>query len=96
VRVIWSTTGKAHLQNIYAYLEVHSPNYARRTIDRLVLAADLLGDFPEMGRVVPELDDSGMREVVASPYRIIYQVQNGYIEIIAVAHSAQGELPPLP
>ena len=96
MKVTWSTTGKAHLQNIYAFLEVHSPNYARRTIDRLVLAADLLGDFPEMGRVVPELDDLGMREVVASPYRIIYQVQNGYIEIVAVAHSAQGELPPLP
>jgi toxin ParE1/3/4 len=96
VRVIWSTTAKSHLQHIYAYLEVHSPNFARRTVDRLVFAADLLGDFSEMGRVVPELDDPGKREVIDSPYRIIYWVRNGYIEIIAVAHSAQGELPPLP
>jgi toxin ParE1/3/4 len=71
VKVIWSATALAHLEMIHAYLESQSAVYATQTINRLVLAADALGDFPLMGRTVPELNDS-RREVIEKPYRIIY------------------------
>ena len=89
--VIWTATAVAHLEMIHAYLESQSAIYATQTINRLVLAADTLGDFPFMGRVVPELRDD-RREVIQKPYRIIYRPTETQVEILAVVHSARGNL----
>jgi toxin ParE1/3/4 len=91
VKVVWSATALAHLEMIHAYLESQSAIYATQTINRLVLAADALGDFPEMGRVVPELNDD-RREVIEKPYRIIYRPSSSHVEVLAVVHSARGNL----
>jgi len=42
--------------------------------------------FPWMGRVVPELGDNEIRERSAYSYRVIYQVQEKRILILAVLH----------
>ena len=93
MKVIWSETAIRDLETVHAYLEQHSPWYALRIINRL--AADVLGNFPEMGRSVPERYDDVHRELIHSPYRIIYRAEN-QVYIIAVIHSACGELPSLP
>ena len=56
-----------------------------------MLAADALGDFPLMGRIVPELRDD-RREVIEKPYRIIYRPTETQVEILAVVHGARGDL----
>ena len=91
MRVIWSATALRHLDTIYAYLEPQSETYAHQTINRLVLAADALGDFPDMGRKVPEFNDH-RREVIEPPYRIIYSSSEAYVEVLAVVHSSRGNL----
>ena len=93
MKVVWSVTATRQLENIHAYVELNSPAYARRVVDQIVLAADMLGDFPEMGRVVPEIDRPGVREVIHRPYRIIYRIFEHHVEVIAVVHGAQGKLP---
>jgi toxin ParE1/3/4 len=95
MKVIWSETAIRDLETAHAYLEQHSSWYALRIINRLVAAADVLGDFPEMGRSVPERSDNVYRELIHSPYRIIYRAEN-QVHIVAVIHSARGELPLLP
>ena len=45
-----------------------------------------LSPFPLSGRVVPELDDEGIREWFAYSYRIIYRVEEENITIAAVIH----------
>lgn len=91
MKVIWSSTALAHLDMIYAYLEPQSMVYATQTINRLVQAADYLGDFPKMGHVVPELMDDRL-EIIERPYRIIYTVSESSVEILAVVHSSRGNL----
>ena len=63
--------------------------YARRMVDKLVLQADALGDFPQMGRAVSEYNDPNVRELPVSPYRIIYVILKHRIDIIGVIHTAQ-------
>ena len=92
MKVIWSETAIKDLETVHAYLEQHSPSYALRTINRLVAAADVLGDFPEMGRHLAERYDGVYRELIHSPYRIVYRAEN-QVFVIAVVHSARGELP---
>lgn len=41
---------------------------------------------PESGRVVPEFERPDLRELIESPYRLIYRVRADTIEVIAVVH----------
>ena len=43
---------------------------------RLISETDKLEIFPEIGRVVPEYRDPGLREIVVRPYRIVYRVNH--------------------
>ncbi len=87
--VAWTEIAKQHLQRIYDHVEPQSELYARRMVEKLVLRADGLGDFPQMGRAVPEYDDPNVRELLVSPYRIIYVILEHRIDVIGVIHTAQ-------
>ena len=47
--------------------------------------------MPQCGRIVPELDDPGFREVIYGNYRIVYRIIGAHddIEILAVVHGAR-------
>jgi len=55
--------------------------------------ADVLAQFPEIGRVVPEENDETIREIILRPYRIIYKVigEKQTIAIARIWHGARGE-----
>jgi plasmid stabilization system protein ParE len=61
---------------------------------RLFDRADLLADYPEAGRRVPEYDHPDVRELVEAPYRIIYRYlpAAGVVEVLTAVHGRQ----PLP
>ena len=40
--------------------------------------------FPESGRVVPERSDPAIREIVVSPYRIVYRLRGDIAEVATV------------
>ncbi|KHE90850.1 MAG: Plasmid stabilization system protein, partial [Candidatus Scalindua brodae] len=44
---------------------------------------------PEMGGQVPESDDHNVRDLIYKGYRIIYQIKEGYLEIITVLHGSK-------
>jgi len=48
--------------------------------------AELLKEFSLTGRIVPELNDTNIREIFVYSYRLIYQIENDAIIFIAVVH----------
>ena len=62
-------------------------------IDRLTQRSEQIATFPESGRMVPEYEAPDIREVIESPYRIIYRIKVDQIDVLAVVHGAQ-LLPP--
>jgi plasmid stabilization system protein ParE len=54
---------------------------------------DLLANFPEIGRVVPEDNDKNIHELILRPYRIIYQLlpAKQVVAIVRIWHGARGE-----
>ena len=52
-------------------------------------AAERLADFPQCGRIVPEINDAAIREIILGNYRIIYRLQAGLAEILTVFHGAR-------
>ena len=50
--------------------------------------AESLSDLATRGRVVPELEDSTIREVFVYRYRLIYQVSSDEVRVLAVIPGA--------
>ena len=46
-----------------------------------------LNSFPEVGRIVPEIDDPNIRELLIYSYRLIYEVFPNKVEVLALIHS---------
>ena len=74
---------------IREYIAADSPRYARIVAERLFASVKRLTKYPLSGRVVPELHDPSLREVVDAPYRIVYRVGVDSLEIITVVHAAR-------
>ncbi|MBN2034008.1 MAG: type II toxin-antitoxin system RelE/ParE family toxin [Deltaproteobacteria bacterium] len=60
MKVHWTDTAEGHLDAIYAYIALDSPQYAKRVIDRLTTRSQQIADFPLSGRGVPEYIEAAM------------------------------------
>lgn len=90
-RIIWSRISQRDLRSLVKYIAKDSPQRAEHFGYRIVARVEMLYDHPLMGRIVPEFNRQDLHEVVVSPYRIIYRLNDeaGLIEIIRVWHTAR-------
>jgi len=89
VKVQWTINAISHLANIYEYIGLNSPTYAKRTVDKITRHSEQITDQPYSGRKVPEYDAEDIRELIEKPYRIIYRIKPDQIDVVAVIHGAQ-------
>jgi len=87
--VIWSKPARDDLKAIFDYIKKDSRYYAEKVIDDIIEKSEYLERFPEMGRVVPEINESNVREIFVYSYRLIYEITNGNINIITIVHFAR-------
>ncbi len=90
--VYWTDTAQEHLDAIFSYIAQDSPEYALRMVDRITRRSQQIADAPLSGRRVPEYELNQIREVIEYPYRIIYHIKSGQIDVIAVLHCARNTL----
>ena len=89
IRLIWSPQAVEDVEAIRSYVARDSEHYANLLVERIVAAVDRLEAFPLSGRVVPEVGDESLREVVYGSYRIVYRVKPEAVEIVTVFHAAR-------
>ena len=77
------------VEGIRTYIAQDSPRYADLQVDRIMAAVERLALFPESGRVVPELSNPSIREVILRPYRIVYRLKEGRVEIATVFRASR-------
>ena len=92
MNVQWTDTAQGHLDAIHHYIAQNSPEYAKLMVDRLTRRSQQIAEFPQSGRVVPEYQMEQIREVIESPYRIIYYIKPDQIDVLAVVHAARNVL----
>lgn len=93
LHLIWSPHAQQDLQAIVAYIRRDNPVAAERFALGLIEQVEMLGKFPQMGRVVPERNDPAVREIIYRHcYRIVYRwlSTKNSIEIIRVWHAFRG------
>jgi addiction module RelE/StbE family toxin len=96
-QVHWSEPALADLRDIVSFVARDSPAYAARLASRISEAPRRLAAFPRLGQIVPELNQSSIRELWVRPYRIIYLIRDPDCFVLAVVHGSRGlsGLPPL-
>lgn len=88
MRIVWSPLALERVEDIAQYIAEDKPSAAVEWVDGLFDTVERLADFPESGRIVPEVGARRVREVVFGAYRIIYSVKD-QIDILTVRRSSQ-------
>ncbi len=84
--VVWSKPAKVDLKAIHDYIKLESNFYAKKVTDEIIELSETLYSLAERGRVVPEIGDPMVRELFVYSYRLIYEIQENQINILAVIH----------
>ena len=87
--LVWSPEAIEDIEGIATYIERDSPWYAKAVVSKIVETAGSIPEFPELGRIVPELGDENIRERLVHRYRLIYQLDEKRIVIAALIHGRQ-------
>jgi addiction module RelE/StbE family toxin len=88
-RVVWTRPALEDVRQIREYIARDSPRYGQAVAERLFAAVERLHEYPLSGRVVPELEQPTVREVIEPPYRIVYRVRADVLEVLTVVHSSR-------
>jgi toxin ParE1/3/4 len=87
--LVWSLEAIEDIEAIAAYIERDSPWYAKAVVSKLVETAESIPQYPQLGRIVPELGDSNIRERLVHRYRLIYRLEGSRAVVAAVIHGRQ-------
>ncbi len=91
-KVVIAPSARADLESIVRFIARQNSDAAARVGYELIVRAEGLAAFPQMGRVVPEFQQEDLREIICRSYRIIHRVrpQQQRIEVVRFWHGARG------
>jgi len=88
-RIVWAPQALDDVLAIRDYLSRGSVEYANLTTELIVAAVSRLERHPRSGRVVPEVGERSLREVIVRDYRVVYRLRRDVAEILTVFHGAR-------
>ena len=88
-KIIWSYGAMYDLDALAEYIARDSSFYAAAFTQQILDASRSLNEFSERGRVVPELGNPNVRELLISEYRLIYSIEQSRVVILALVHGAR-------
>ena len=89
MRIIWSPLAVDRASEIADYIAQDKPSAAEKWIDTVFSKVEQLKSSPEIGRIVPEINDSQFRGLIYGNYRIIYRIETKQISILTIRHGRQ-------
>jgi addiction module RelE/StbE family toxin len=86
IKLEWSNEALEDIESIATYIEKDSPVYAKSVVAKIFEKSEIIKDFTQLGRVVPEINDSNIREIFVYSYRLIYKIDSHMVLFVAVIH----------
>jgi toxin ParE1/3/4 len=86
MRVVWTEYAYAQLDDAMAFIARDRPETAMAWLELILDAGASLAELPDRGRIVPESAREDVRELIISPYRLIYRRDAHNITITMVSH----------
>jgi toxin ParE1/3/4 len=88
VEVKFTDQSLTDIDNIAKFIASNSEKYAKIQVQRFLERIEILETNPLLGRIVPEINDKSIRELVMGNYRIIYKlVDVARVDILTI-HSS--------
>jgi len=84
MKIIWTHEALENIIEIENYIAQNNPQNAIEFTDSLINKCEYFIDNPNMGRIVPELSESNMRELIHRNYRIVSRHIEEEIQILTV------------
>lgn len=88
-RVVWTPGAQRELGDAVEYIAQGSAEVALGVLDDALTAARSLESLAQRGRVVPEVGDPALREILVHRYRLMYLVLPDSVEVLAFIHAAR-------
>ncbi len=85
-KIVWTYEATEDLTALAEYISRDSIFYATAFVQEILEESQLLSRFPKMGRVVPELKNLNIRELLIRDYRLIYSIEKSRIVILGFVH----------
>lgn len=88
--VLWAETAQRDLESLIDFIAADNPGNAIEIFNKIRAKALTLNTLPEKGRIVPELEEQGIslyRELILSPWRVIYRISGKSVYVLAVIDS---------
>ena len=93
-KIAWShAAATAFVALIRAEREATGPESANALRQRITVRVRLLRGFPELGKLLPELPDGGIRELSIGSRRVLYRTTDEAVLILNVVQSQDHRLP---
>ncbi len=90
VKLVWTELSRNDLEDIFDYIAKDSKRYASITLNKIYQRAQIIIENPMMGRVLPEFNNTTIREILSGQYRIIYRIVNEkQVDILRVFHGSR-------
>ncbi len=82
----WTTEASDQLEAAVKYIQQDGPEAARSAAQAVLDRIERLATFPGVGRPG---EVRGTRELVSSPYVVVYRYTDEAVEILSIWHGAQ-------
>ena len=92
MRIVWSPLALERVRHLTHEIAAERPAVATRWVRAIFARVQQLREYPESGRIAPDLERAEVRQLPYPPYRIIYRVERSRILILTVRHGRQEDL----
>jgi plasmid stabilization system protein ParE len=89
MKIIWSPLAIDRVSEIAEYIALDKPAAADKWITTIFSKVEQLASSPEIGRIVPEIEDEQFRELIYGNYRIVYRIEKKQVSILTIRHGKQ-------
>lgn len=84
MKVLWTRESLEQLVDIEMFIAKDNPIIAQQFVEHLIEKGESLSRNPRIGRIVPEISNKNLREIIIKNYRLVYRLQKDKIEILTV------------
>ena len=89
MNIIWSPLAVDRVSEIAEYIAQDKPSAAEQWVKNVFSKVEHLKSSPEIGRILPEVENNQFRELIYGNYRIIYRIEPKQISVLTVRHGKQ-------
>jgi len=84
MKVVWSPLAVDRTVEIAEYIAQDKLLAAEKWVDLVFDSVKRLEQFPNSGRIVPEINLESFREIILGNYRVIYRIEEKQVSVLTV------------